>query len=241
MIERISFPDRESWLTGRQRGIGGSDAAAVAGFSKWKTATVLWEEKCNVREAKDISGDEAVQRGVRMEDAIRAFFAATHPELTVEHHAYDILYQSEQPWLFATLDGEVKEYGWEDPPEGTKHIYIPAGGDPVEKPMPRIPFVHHGILEIKTASPNGKPGWAEWDGAVPQGYYVQILHQLLATGYSFAYLQAALYGRNGDVTLREYSFDRADCEADIQWLLQKETEFWNCVQTGKRPGVPIRF
>ena len=212
MLERISSPDRESWLAGRHRGIGGSDAAAVTGFSKWKTATVLWEEKTNVRTAKDISGDEAVQRGVRMEDAIRTFFIASHQELSLEYHAYDILYQSERPWLFATLDGEVSDS------DGRK-----------------------GILEIKTASPNGKAGWSEWDGSVPQGYYVQILHQLLATGYSFAYLQAALYGKNGDVTLREFSFDRNDCEADLQWLLQKETEFWNCVQTGKRPGIPIRF
>lgn len=211
-LERISFPDRESWLAGRRRGIGGSDAAAVAGFSKWKNAVTLWEEKCNIREAKDISGDEAVQRGVRMEDAIRTFFCTSHPELAVEHHAYDILFQSERPWMFATLDGEATDG------DGRK-----------------------GILEIKTASPNGKAGWAEWDGAVPQGYYVQILHQLLAAGYSFAYLQAALYGRNGDVTLREFSFDRKDCEADIQWLLQKETDFWNCVQTGKRPGLTIRL
>lgn len=211
-LERISFPDRENWLEGRRRGIGGSDAAAVTGFSKWKTTTVLWEEKCNLREVKDISGDEAVQRGVRMEDAIRSFFCASHPELAVEHHAYDILYQSERPWLYATLDGEAADA------DGRK-----------------------GILEIKTASPNGKAGWAEWDGAVPQGYYVQILHQLLASGYTFAYLQAALYGRNGDVTLREYSFDRKDCEADLVWLLEKELTFWNCVQQGIRPGVPIRF
>lgn len=194
------------------QGIGASEAAAVCGMSKWLSKNELWELKRGIRKAKDISDHAEVQRGVNMEGAVREFFAALHPEYSIEYHPYDILYQSERPYLFSTLDGELR------------------GGDG-----------RNGILEIKTASPNGKASWAEWEGKVPGHYYAQLCHQLLATGYDFAVLQAALWTRSGDIILREYRFDRSDCEEDMAWLLQQEEEFWESVQTGKRPGAPIRF
>lgn len=241
-LQRISYPDRAAWLAGRsERGIGASEAAAVCGMSPWLSKNELWELKRGIRKAKDISDNAEVQRGVSMEGAVRDFFSALHPEYGIEHHPYDILYQEERPWLFSTLDGEITESGWKDPPEGTRHIYIPAGGEPVEKPVGRVPFVRHGVLEIKTASPNGKDGWAAWERRVPDHYYCQVLHQLLATGYDFAILQAALWTRSGDIILREYRFDRSDCEEDMTWLLTQEKDFWESVQTGKRPGATIRF
>ena len=211
-LQRISYPDRASWLAGRsERGIGASEAAAVCGMSPWTTKNELWELKRGIRKAKDISDNAEVQRGVNMEGAVRNFFAALHPGKIV-YHPFDILYQEDRPWLFATLDGE----------------FFPDDGKT-------------GILEVKTASPNGKALWAEWDGKAPNHYYAQICHQLLATGFDFAILQAALWTRSGDIILREYRYERADCEEDMAWLLQQEEEFWESVQTGKRPGAPIRF
>lgn len=241
-LQRISYPDRESWLNGRQRGIGGSDAASVVGLSKWRSSTQLFEEKTGKRGAKDLSGVEYVERGIRSENAIREFFAASYPDYYVEHHAFDILYQSERPWLFATLDGEITETGWKDPPEGTSVVYIPANGEPEERPFEgRIPYTRHGVLEIKTARPQGKLGWAEWDGKIPGGYYAQCLHQLLATNYDFMILYAALYGRDESVTFRPYTLERTDCQADLDWLLDQEEQFWRCVETGVNPGATLRF
>lgn len=212
-LKRISFPDRASWLEGRSaQGVGASEAAAVCGMSPWTTKNELWELKRGVRKSKDISDNAEVLRGVNMEGAVRDFFSALHPEFFVVHYPYDLLYQEERPWLFATLDGEL----------------LADDGKT-------------GILEIKTASPNGRASWAEWEGKVPGHYYCQICHQLLASGYAFAILQAALWTRSGDIILREYRFDRTDCEEDITWLLEQEEEFWESVRTGKRPGAPIRF
>jgi putative phage-type endonuclease len=212
-LQRISYPDRESWLAGRsERGIGASEAAAVCGMSPWLSKNELWELKRGIRKAKDISDNAEVQRGVNMEGAVRNFFSALHPEYGIEYHPYDILFQEERPWLFATLDGEL----------------LADDGKT-------------GILEIKTASPNGRASWAEWEGKVPGHYYAQLCHQLLSTGYDFAVLQAALWTRSRDIILREYRFDRTDCEEDITWLLAQEEEFWKSVRTGKRPGAPIRF
>jgi len=245
MLKRITFLDRESWLEGRQRqGIGASEAAAICGFSQWQTRTELWEIKTGRRARKDISDKDYVGRGHLMEGAVRDFYAALHPEHEIDHHPYDILFQAERPWLFATLDGEIKETGFKNPPEGTRRIEIPAGGVPVEVPRgdTKIPFIRHGILEIKTSAPNNKAAWAEWDGRIPDAYYCQCCHQLLATGWDFVVLQPALWHHNGDITLKDaYVIERSEHEADIAWVLEQETEFWDSVQTGKRPGVPIRF
>lgn len=221
MLERITFENREEWLAGRLHGIGGSEAAAACGMSPWMTPMELWRLKCGAGKPKDLSDNAAVQQGVRMEPALRSFFQAMHPEYSVEYHQFDILHQAERPWLFATLDGELtkKEYhGKED--DGWS--------------------ISRGILEIKTATPNGKAGWSKWaDGAMPQNYYIQILHQLLATGYDFAYLFAALYSMNGDITLREYEIQRADVQGDLAWLIDKEDEFYRHVQNGTLPALTI--
>ena len=210
-LERICPTNREEWLAARQiQGIGASEAAAIVGLSPWMSKNELWYIKTGKKIAKDLSGNAAVEQGIRMEGAIRTVFAARHPEFQVEHHAYDILYQTERPWLFATLDGEITE----------------SFADSSVKKYP---------LEIKTSTPRGKADWDKWsDGKIPDNYYIQILHQLLATGWEKAYLTAFLYGKE-DIIIREYDFLRKDCEADLNWLLKEETAFHESVILGKKP------
>lgn len=211
MQKRIKCVNREDWLSMRGMGIGASEAAAAVGMSPWQSPIDLWKLKSGVSEPKDLSGNAAVAQGVRMEPAIRDFYAATHPEYQLEYHPYDMIYQDDRPWLFATLDGELTD-------ESGKH----------------------GILEIKTATPNGKAGWDKWaNGNMPEQYFCQCCHQLLATGYDFVRLFAALYSMNGDITLREYEIERADIEEDMAWLLEQETEFWRKVENGIMPAMPL--
>ena len=156
-----SFNDekyRESWLEGRQElGIGGSDAAAVCGLSPWTSPVELWKIKTGQKKQKDISANAAVERGVRMEPALRELYAAMNPQIRVEHYPYDILAQSERPWLTATLDGELTDENG-----------------------------RHGILEIKTGQTMKKVDYEKWaDGNVPIYYLAQTQWQLLATGWGF--------------------------------------------------------
>lgn len=211
--ERLHFENREDWLEGRMQGIGASEAAAVVGMSPWMSKLELWRLKVGAEKAKDLSGSAAVSRGVRMEPVLRNLYAAMHPHYTVDYHAYDILYQKERPFIFATLDGEVTDE------RGRK-----------------------GILEIKTSSPNGKAGWAKWDGQIPSHYHCQLLHQMLATGYEFADLMASLENMDGDLSIRTYHFERAEQEADMAWLLEKETDFYrNNVLNGVPPAAILRL
>ena len=212
MTERIRCEDREKWLAQRDRGIGASEAAAAVGMSPWQTPVDLWKLKTGALPPKDLSDNTAVQQGNRMEPILRVFYASMHPEYEIRYFPYDMIYQTERPWLFATLDGELT--------------------DAAER---------HGVLEIKTATPTGKSGWEKWaNGNIPQNYYIQMIHQLLATGYDFVRLFAALYSMNGDITLREYEIERADVKADMQWLLDRETEFWERnVKRGVMPAMPL--
>ncbi len=210
-LQRLSFETKAEWLAGRLRGIGGSEAAAAVGLSPWQTPMQLWRIKIGAETPKDISDNTAVQQGVRMESPLRDMFRAIHPEFQIEYHPYDILYQKYRPFVFATLDGEITDT------DGRK-----------------------GILEIKTATPNGAAGWAKWaDGNMPQNYYVQCCHQLLATGYDFVRLFAALYSMSGDITLREYEIERSEVEEDMKWLIAKETEFWDRCVRGELPPMPL--
>ena len=206
---RTKCKSRDEWIACRYNGIGASESAAVVGLSPWLTSSELWQIKTGMKQPADLSGNEAVSTGNRMEPILRNLFKAMHPQMKLTYHQYDLLSQKDRPWLFATLDGELKD--------GKKN----------------------GILEIKTATPTGASGWADWKDQIPEHYMVQICHQLLATGYDFVILYACLFTRDNDFTVREYRFNREDCQQDMDWLLEKETEFWNKIQKNEVPGLTI--
>lgn len=213
MLERKCANTREEWLRLRSEhhGIGGSEAAAAIGMSPWQSPLELWRLKTYQAEPKDLSDNAAVQQGVKWEPILRDLFRKTHEEYIVEHHPFDILYQSERPWLFATLDGEI-----------------------VERETGR-----RGILEIKTSTPVGVK-WKDWaEGHIPQNYMVQCCHQLLATGYDFVRLFACLFSVDGSYTIKTYEIERADSEEDLKWLLQEETRFWRYVERRELPPQPL--
>ena len=210
-LETLHFTNREEWLRGRENSIGGSDAAAVVGLSPWMSATELWEIKTGYKTQASIT-NESIERGNLFEPALRNLFQVKHPEYKHDYYQFDIFYQTERPWLTATLDGLF--------------TYDEA---------------KHGILEIKTATMNNAAAWKKWDNAVPDGYYVQVLHQLLVTGFEKAVLFACLFNLDNDMTVREYEFQRSDCESDMAWLLEKETEFWHKVQTRTMPNTMLKL
>lgn len=86
-----------------------------------------------------------------------------------------------------------------------------------------------GILEIKTTNILQSMQKEKWKEKIPFNYFCQILHYLNVTGYSFAILKAQLkYDYSGDIKLdtRHYYINRVDHEKDIEYLKEKEIEFW---------------
>lgn len=74
---RISTADmsHEQWLALRRHSIGASDAAAVVGENPWKTPYALWAEKVGAIEPEDLSDNDAVQLGLRLEDWVAREFS----------------------------------------------------------------------------------------------------------------------------------------------------------------------
>ncbi len=159
---------RAEWLKARKKGIGGSDAACVLGISPWKSNVRLWEEKTGITEPEDISEKEAVRFGKESEAAIRRLFELDFPQFHVDYNEFGMIAnEPDCPFLFATLDGELTDRN------GRK-----------------------GVLEIKTTEIRRSVDWKKWNGQIPDYYYAQIVHQLLATGYEFAVLKARIRERS---------------------------------------------
>lgn len=210
MIDKIA--NHADWLRSRLKGIGGSDAGAVIGVNKYRSNVQLWEEKTGRSIPEDISDKPAVQFGKAAEPHIRGLFEIDHPEYRVDYHEFWIYRNPGAPYIFATLDGELTTE------DGRR-----------------------GILEIKTCTiQHGRKQWEEWEDGVPQSYYVQLLHQLLATGWDFVLLRAYIrYYRDGAfrASVREYMIERAEVEEDLIFLSEKEREFWHCVEADTRPAL----
>lgn len=183
-------------------------------MSPHKSNVQLWEEKTGRREAPDISGNPRVKYGTEAEPQLRALFALDFPQYKVDYDPFGMVRNnSELPFAFATLDGELTE--------------ISTG--------------RRGVLEIKTAEISRRNQWAEWDGRIPQHYYVQVCHQLLSTGYDFAILKAQIKytGKDGSMclTTRHYFMKRMDMKQDMEWLAEQEKVFWGCVESGRKPHL----
>lgn len=96
--------DRENWLKMRGSGIGGSDAAVIAGVSSWKSPFQLWLEKTGQVEAEDLSDNEYVYWGTVLEQAVADRFC----ELTGKKVTRRGMLQDEKhPFLLASVDRMV--------------------------------------------------------------------------------------------------------------------------------------
>ena len=58
----------------RSNYVGGSDIAVIMGLSRWKTPLQLWAEQTGEVEPEDISGKEAVEMGIELEETVARVF-----------------------------------------------------------------------------------------------------------------------------------------------------------------------
>ena len=209
--------NREQWLKAREKGIGSSDVAAVLGLSPYKTNVELWEEKTGLRKPKDISDVEYVLNGTHSEDPLRKLFAIDYPELEVLHEGNELIIHPEYSFIRCSPDGRL-----------------------IEKETGR-----KGFLEIKRCEIASGKAYLKWkDGAIPDYYYTQTLQYFLADPeMQFGYLRAYLIRHMADGSIfreiRDYKIadTREEVEGDLEYLLPKEIEFWQCVTERRRPAL----
>lgn len=206
--------NNEEWLKARLHGIGASEASAVIGCNPYMSNVDLWRLKTGRKQAQDISSNAHVQYGHDAEGPLRELFALDYPRFEVSYGgAYDMVHHPEHPFIFATLDGRLKE-----------------------KATGRL-----GVYEGKTTEILRSMQKEKWKDRIPDNYYVQVIHQLIATGWDFAVLNAQMKRVfDGDVRTetRRYFIERAEVQNDIDYLLAEEIKFWTeYVQKDREPPL----
>lgn len=190
------------WIKQRKNGIGASEASAIVGMNPYMSNIELWEYKIGLKEPEDISEKPYVKYGTIAELPLRVLFRMDYPQYDVKYYKYDMVRNKKYPFIFATLDGRLIEMD-----TGRK-----------------------GILEVKTTEILRSMQKEKWNESIPDNYYIQILHQLLATGWEFVKLKAQLkYQYDSEVYLqtKHYHIERSEVKDDLEYLLEQEVKFWN--------------
>lgn len=93
--------NREEWLKQRMSGIGGSDAPAVLGLSKWRTPLSVYQEKrgesAPIEDKEPMRWGRILEQPIRQEYAERTGRVVRVPDGVIRHPQHD--------WMLATVDG----------------------------------------------------------------------------------------------------------------------------------------
>ena len=202
--------------TDRTKYVGGSDAAAILGVSKWGTPLSCYRKKIGelVEDETDLSRQKVFRRGKRLEPIVIDMLEEeigvkvtkrSPPENPNRYH------DPEFDWMRAEIDfeflvtPEIVEY--------CQGLISPS----------LIGTTQNG--EIKTTHPLVAHQWGEMlTDDVPVEYAAQSMHGLSVTGRQFC-LYGTLVGAD-DLTL--YGVRRDD--ELIAHMRAREIAFWNCVQ-----------
>lgn len=221
---QVIYENQEKWLENRTNSIGGSECSAVVGLNPYMSNTELWEIKTGQKPREDISNEPYIIYGHKAEELLVRLFELDYPEYEANYNDnYRVNYNDTYNYISCTRDCDL-----------------------VEKATGR-----KGALEIKTTEILASMHKEKWKDRVPDNYFCQVL-QYFATDQEleFVILKAQLktdYGvkdngiRDVRTTTRHYLFERKDYLEDIEFLINKQVEFWKNVQENKRPNLIIDF
>lgn len=156
--------DRPEWLAVRRRGIGGSDAAAILGWSDWTSPWEAYLDKAGLLDDLDDDSNEAQEWGTRLEAVIADVYAERtgltllNPQATYQHAAPDL------GFMLASPD---------------RLIVHPDRTDV-------------GLLEVKNVTTWKAEEWA--DGQVPAAYLIQWQHTAEVMGCTWGAFAALIGG-----------------------------------------------
>lgn len=103
MIKKIPYSTREEWLKLRRNGIGGSEAAAIAGLSQWSSPLAVYLDKLGITPERE--DNEAMRQGRDLEAYVADRFAEKMGlDVRRENH---ILVNTDLPWMHANIDRRI--------------------------------------------------------------------------------------------------------------------------------------
>ena len=193
--------NRDQFLAGRKKGIGGSDVAAILGFSPYKSPYQLWLDKTG-RSERSESQSESAHFGHLLEDVVAKEYSR-RAGVKVQRVTQQ-LSLPDHPWAIGNIDRAIIN------PEISGNVRFKDGKLTTDQ-----------LLECKTASEYlAKLFGEEGSDQVPDYYLTQCLWYLLLSGCQFIDL-AVLIGGN---KFRMYRIERD--EDLIDSIFRQVKAFW---------------
>jgi putative phage-type endonuclease len=217
------YSDEESWLAARSGSLGASDAATVAGVSKWKSQFELWAEMTGKVEREP--ANLKMRLGHDLEPVVHREAQKEEDIFLWDPGDYTIVTEEDYPGLHATPDRLWFEKAGRMPPldvwdsaEGAERLVSDGIRD------------CDGPGEIKTVGVWSKDEWE--DGKTPIHTVMQVQQQLLILGKTEA-LVMCMVGL-GD----ELYFRHLVAHPDLQMAIQEASSvFLEAVQSDIPPTV----
>ena len=206
MATEFLFKTRNEWLEGRRTlGIGSSDAPAILGISRYKSAFQLYLEKRGLESASK-QENEQIAWGNLLEEPIAQRFA--------EETGRDVRNPREPGIWRIERSVDVD--------------FMVAAVDRTQRDPQTIARDGEGILEIKNAHFFVGKTWLDTQEPPPE-FQVQLQHQLVVTGARWGSIAALIGG------CRFVWADVPRDEEFIELLIQAEAEFWKRLTDGNPP------
>ncbi|RLL50365.1 recombinase [Acinetobacter cumulans] len=200
--------NRDQFLAGRKKGIGGSDVAAILGFSPYKSPYQLWLDKTGRSERKE-SQNESAHFGNLLEDVVAKEFSRRSGRKVQRITQQLSLADQGEPWAIGNIDRAVIN------PEIAGNVRYKKNDEGIYR------LTTDMILECKTASEYlSKLFGEEGTDQIPDYYLTQCLWYLKITGAKVCYL-AVLIGGN---KFRMYRIERDDDL--IESIFKQVKAFW---------------
>lgn len=225
--QKTTYKTKAEWLKVKEKTIGGSEAAAIVGRSKWLTTNDIYN-KMVLGKSKTLVENAKMADGVEAEPHIRALFAIDHKEFKVKNppkKGYWLFQRKDKPYLSCTPDGLME-----------KVVSGSLWG-----------------LEIKNIDLIKREDKSLWEcDMLPDQYLYQCLQYMVVLPDLYGVVLNAhlkYYNRTED---GRYEFDfaqdrsfilyREDFRSAVAYLEKKETEFYeNHIKLKKRPALVLKI
>ncbi|WP_336951231.1 YqaJ viral recombinase family nuclease [Acinetobacter sp. AS167] len=206
------------FLAARKKGIGGSDVAAILGFSPYKSPFQLWLDKTGRSEDSDTQSESA-HFGNLLEDVVAKEFSSRMNVKVQRVNQQLSLAELGEPWAIGNIDRAVIN------PEIAGRVFFKKGRLTTDQG-----------LECKTASEYlSKLFGEEGSDQIPDYYLTQCLWYMKLTGFQLWHL-AVLIGGN---KFRMYRIERDDDL--IESIFQQVKSFWFNHVIADTPPAPTCF
>ena len=143
--------DRETWLSERRKGIGGSDVAAILGLNPYRTAVDVYNDKLGLVQ-EDISNKPAVYWGIKLEQEVSSEFQLrTKMKVQRVNHMF---HDPEEPWMLANIDRAIIN------PEIQKNVRVIEDPEKIKAANGRL-MTTDIAFEAKTCSSYKRDEWGD--------------------------------------------------------------------------------